>query len=302
MVKKLSAFIILTLFFSVFSLWADSADAARFGGGRSFGSRPSYQRSMPAPASPQRSYQTPNQQSSPYRTSPFGGARGLFGGLLMGTLLGSLFFGGGFHGIGMIDFLIFGFLIFLLMRFLRSRRTSYQTGGYGGGGYTQQQYGEQPGAQGGMGSGPGNIWDSLRGSEGRTEASDMPGPEVPAGFDSEEFLKGAKAAYVKLQEAWDRRDLNEIRHFASREVYEEIRSQAEHDPTPSKTELLMINARLMEAKQAENETIATVFFDVLMREGGPNEPPRQVREVWHFSCDQAQKTFWVVEGIQQVDN
>jgi len=46
---------------------------------------------------------------------------------------------------------------------------------------------------------------------------------------------------------WTRRDLEDIRRFASREVWEEIARQAQEDPRPGKSEILLVNARVLEA-------------------------------------------------------
>ena len=77
-----------------------SADAARMGGGRSFGSQPSMRAPAPrpAPAQPytqQRPMQQPRPMNQPAQQRGgmgFGG--GLLGGLLAGSVLGSLFGGG----------------------------------------------------------------------------------------------------------------------------------------------------------------------------------------------------------------
>ena len=94
------------------------ADAARIGGGRSFGGRPSmsqpFTRSLPSNPSSSfnRQAQRPGQQmanaASPAGRGLFGGMGGMLGGLLAGSLLGSLLFGGGFHGGGFLDIIIIG--------------------------------------------------------------------------------------------------------------------------------------------------------------------------------------------------
>ena len=40
------------------------------------------------------------------------------------------------------------------------------------------------------------------------------------------FLKGAKAAYTRLQASWDARDMEDLRHFTSQEVFAEVEAQA----------------------------------------------------------------------------
>ena len=88
----------------------DTADAARLGGGRSFGSRPSMSQPAQAPSAMQRQSTQQRQQAAqaqqPQRKGFLGGMGGLLGGLLAGSLIGSLLFGGGFSGGGIMDILL----------------------------------------------------------------------------------------------------------------------------------------------------------------------------------------------------
>ena len=91
---------------------------------------------------------------------------------------------------------------------------------------------------------------------------------IPADFDQADFMKGARIMYNRLQAAWDKRDLADIRQFTSDEVYEEIRRQAQESPTPGKTELLLVNPRLLEVRDVDGRRVASVLYDVMMREDG----------------------------------
>ena len=271
------------------------AEAARLGGGKSFGSSPSYQRSTPAPSpsptSPQMSPTQPTPQRPVASPAPsmMGRWGGMLGGLLMGGLIGSLLFGGGhaWGGPGMLDLLIIGGGLFLLYRFIRARRAT-----------------AVPAAAGSMSfdSNPSHSW----GESGHAPAAEptMSGaeePNLPPGFDAEEFLKGAKIMYTRLQASWDKRDMEDIRQFVSPEVLSEIQKQAQEDPKLGKTELLLINPRILEAREVATKTVVSVFYDVMMRENR-TEMAKQVREVWHFSRDSRKPDdFWVLEGIQQVE-
>jgi predicted lipid-binding transport protein (Tim44 family) len=277
-------------------LWHDTAEAARLGGGKSFGSRPSYQRSAPAPSSSPTSPQMrPGQPAQPGPVagptpSPMGRWGGMLGGLLMGGLIGSLLFGGGhaYGGPGLLDLAILGGGLFLLFRFLRARRMAA----------------ESPATSGPMSfdRGPAQEWGSSSYDPSSEPVSTgVEQPSIPAGFDQKEFLKGAKAIYTRLQASWDKRDLDDIRQFASPEVFEEIQRQVQQDPNPGKTELILINPRILEVRDIDGRTVASVLYDVMMRENR-DEMTKQVRELWHFSRDANKPdAFWVLEGIQQVE-
>jgi predicted lipid-binding transport protein (Tim44 family) len=126
-------------------------------------------------------------------------------------------------------------------------------------------------------------------------------PAIPPGFNSEEFLKGAKAAYNRLQDSWNKRDLEDIRLFTSPEVWEEIKRQVMEEPDGGKTEIILVNAKLLEVNSEGDDTVASVYFDVLMRESAEEQRPKQVREVWHFSKKEVSDSFWRLEGIQQME-
>ena len=272
-------------------LFQEAAEAARLGGGRSFGSRPSYQRSAPAPSPTQPGVAQQPRQNPTTAPGAMGGRwGGMLGGLLMGGLIGSLLFGGGgMGGPGLLDLLVIGGGLFLLMRFLRARRMATQPA---------------PGAAAPFHarSAPQGWGESGTVPIDEPPAPELQAPSLPPGFDAEEFIQGAKAIYARLQASWDKRDLEDIRSFASPEVFAEIRQQAEDDPQPGKTQLLLVNARLLEVRQVDGREIAAVLYEVMMREGTEERQAKQVREIWHFGRDAAAAgSHWVLEGIQQVE-
>jgi predicted lipid-binding transport protein (Tim44 family) len=72
--------------------------------------------------------------------------------------------------------------------------------------------------------------------------------------------------YVRLQTAWDKRDLDDIRQFTSAEVFTVIQQQVQEDPAPGKTELLLITPRIIDVRDTDHQTIVAVLFDVMLRE------------------------------------
>ena len=288
------------------------ADAARLGGGRSFGGSSSMSRPAPMPRTPsgstfqQQPGSTLNRQATAgaATASRFGGMGGLFGGLLAGSLLGSLFMGHGFAGGGgLLDIVIIGLVIYFVVRFLRRRRDTSPDAQNPYAGRTDAGYGNPTyGNTGRPHAGAGSAWDNLR-SAGAAATRNYDEPQsdaIPADFDREEFLRGAKMAYVRMQESWDKRDLDDIAQFATSAVLDVLRTQLAEEPTPTTTELLMVNASLMEVRNEGDKQRAAVFFDVLMREDPRAAQPEQVREVWHFVRPLDGAESWRLDGIQQV--
>ena len=321
--KKIGTILGLAALFMLLIL--SLAEAARLGGGRSFGSRSTYSRSYTKPVAPSSSSSTqaPAQVAQPRPTTPLPAAApqpsffsrfgmGL-GGLMVGGLIGSMLFGGGLGGggIGFLDILLIGVIIFFAVKLLRRRKAAQDDSTSAG-----QDAGQAPPPPTDIRSRAEQSWDALRspseagGAGGFGAAAAQPEaqseaevlPTVPPGFNVPEFLEGAKTVYARLQHSWDRRDLDDIALFTTPEVLAEIRRQAEVDPKPSKTELLLINARLLEFREEPRDTVTSVYFDVLLREDVTEDRPKQIREVWHFSRPTGNlEANWRLEGIQQLE-
>lgn len=277
----------------------DTADAARLGGGRSFGSRPSMSQPAQAPSAMQRQSTQQRQQvaqaQQPQRKGFLGGMGGLLGGLLAGSLIGSLLFGGGFSGGGIMDILLLGILLFVGLKLFARARSKAQPAPAGAG--NAPMGGMEPPLQRNDTAASG--WDTLSGQNNAYNSQPEVVIPMPADFDAEEFLRGAKMAYNRLQAAWDSRDLNDIAQFASPAVMDAVRQQLAEETEPSKTEILLVNAQLLSVVNEDKEQRAQVYFDVLMRERPDQPTPSNVREIWHFVRELDGGT-WKLDGIQQV--
>lgn len=286
------------------------AEAARFGGGRSFGGSSGFSRSFNSSSIPKSSVTNPaGAQRQP---GALAGATarpalgGMLGGLLAGTLLGSLLSGHGFAGGGMLDILILGFAVYLLFKFLGRRRmgTPAQTSSSGlrmplpdPDPQTRNAH-QRNSAQGD------NFWSNL-GNSGSAASSDTTGGtagvSVPQGFDVADFMDGAKVLYTRMNTSWDRRDLDDIAVFSTQPFMQEIREQAQESPNPERTEIILVNASLVDVIREAGRETASVYFDVTLREQGAAKPA-QVREVWHFVRAVDSKEMWKLDGIQQVED
>ncbi|XPV77273.1 MAG: TIM44-like domain-containing protein [Desulfovibrio sp.] len=313
---KRAFFIFFVALISATLMSADLSFAKRMGGGKSFGRSSSFSKSSTQSKSVNQSKSTSQQKKGGFFNRP---GMGLLGGLLAGTMLGSLLGGGGFMGPGLFEMLIIGGLIYLAFRFFSSRKK----GGTGQQAtpYRDAKYESNPGQQKPQAdrfqqaeqawqrfdSKPQQAPSSSSSSSSTggfgVSADDMQGPEInlPAGFDAEDFVKGAKAIYTRLQAEWDKRDLSDISQFCTPEVVSNIEQQMKEDPQPSTTEILLVNARLLEVKQEGAATVATVYYDVMMREDANSSQPEQVREVWHFER-YSEAEMWKLAGIQQLED
>jgi predicted lipid-binding transport protein (Tim44 family) len=267
------------------SMAAVDADAARFGGGRSIGKqRDMTQQAQPkAPAQQQQAPATPQQQ-------PGGMSKwlGPLAGLALGAGLAALFLNNGMAGI-LAGLLLLGLIVaavFFVFRALRGR-SSPQPVQYAGAGAagnaplpSQQLYGG--------GAAPGSVAATTAGAT-----------RWPAGFNADEFARQAKLNFVSMQDASDRRDLSTMREFLTPELYREIEADIHaQGHAPQKTEVVTLNADVLDVATEGDLYVVSVRFSGLIRENA-GEDPHAFSEVWHLEKPVSGHSGWIVSGIQQ---
>lgn len=125
---------------------------------------------------------------------------------------------------------------------------------------------------------------------------------IPAGFDTEGFLKSAKGNFVSLQAAWDKSDINALRVMMTDSMLKEIQAQlAErevHTGGPvNLTEVVMIEAQLLGIEDLGDAYMASVEFSGMIREE-PSSGPSPFREVWNMTKSKSGNSGWLVAGVQ----
>lgn len=125
---------------------------------------------------------------------------------------------------------------------------------------------------------------------------------TPAGFDTNAFLDDVKRRYMDLQQAWDARDFAEIRGLTTDKVFAEIQDQLKSSTQINHTDVLKLDADLLEIRELNSEFEAVVLFDTIMREDDAGQA-NQVREVWHFIKSKSGfNAQWMLDGIQQLED
>ncbi len=125
---------------------------------------------------------------------------------------------------------------------------------------------------------------------------------VPADFDTEGFLRSAKANFVSLQAAWDKSDVNALRVMMTDTMLKEIQAQlAErevHTGGPvNLTDVVMIEAQLLGIEDTGADYMASVEFSGMIREE-PSAGPSPFREVWNMTKPKSGNGGWLVAGVQ----
>lgn len=272
----------LSLFFVAlvsFGLAVQDADAKRFGGGGNVGKqRSSTTQQSATPAKPA---QAPAAAPAP---APSGASKwlGPLAGLAAGGLLASMFMGGGLGGAmgGILMALAIAAGVFFLIRMLRKPQPQVQRMQYAG-------MGEQTVA-------------GMVNTGGGATAIPVAASTRPAWFEDEPFLREAKKHFLRLQDDYDRSDLNDIREYVTPEMFAEINMQIrERGTQPNKTEVVTLNASMQDVVTEGDWVIASVRFDGMIREeaGAAAEP---FNEIWHIQKSQSQaNATWLISGIQQ---
>jgi len=145
------------------------------------------------------------------------------------------------------------------------------------------------------------MWGHLSSDKPDVPAQEEPQAKSVGGFDESEFLEGAKLFFSRFQQTNDSRDFENLKVFLSDEVYADAVLEAQKSTTPSRTEIMLLNARVMEVKTEGGQTRATVFYDGQMRKGAQGEQTEHIRAVWEFSRDDTvENGLWKLDKINKV--
>lgn len=310
------AFVALIVAVMTLSVGISTVEAKRLGGGGSIGKQSSSaSRQAQSPAPMQQNQAAAAKPAVPAAAPAAAAAKpsmwkGLLGGALLGLGLGALLshFGLGGALASMISTILTVALIalaimFVIRLFRRKQEASQPTPAWAGaapqasdnGSATPQigsmlKTGEAPAAapQGGFGGGFGN-------------AEAVPAYGVPAGFDTVGFVRNAKTYFIRLQAAWDKADINDIREFTTPEMFAELRLQIqERGAASNQTDVVSLDAEVLGVETVGNDYLASVKFFGFIKED-PTASPAQFAEIWNLSKPAAGQGGWVLAGIQQLD-
>jgi len=121
---------------------------------------------------------------------------------------------------------------------------------------------------------------------------------LPADFDAAAFARIAKTIFIRLQAANDAADLNDLRAFTTPELFASLRLDLqERGVAPQRTDVVTLNAELLDFAQEAERQIVSVRFHGLIREeaDGGSEP---FDEVWHMVRPNDDSRSWAIAGIQ----
>lgn len=269
---------LLTIALTCLALFSTAAEAKRLGGGSSFGKS----RSIPS----QQYRKAPDVAPAPMQAPVSNRSKwlGPLAGLAIGAGLGAML-GGGMGGMGggvssiLMMLALAGGVMFLVSKFKKSQ--------------------QQPDLQY-AGGNTFNTPDTVqRPSYSGSGCANGTSANIPADFPIDSFIRNSKASFIRLQAANDRKDLSDIREYTTPEVFAEISMQMqERGNVAQQTDVLTINAELLEVANDGDYTIASVRFTGQLSEN--NNTPENVDEIWHIQkYTKEENAAWLLAGIQQ---
>jgi predicted lipid-binding transport protein (Tim44 family) len=230
-------------------------------------------------------------QAQPKR-SWMGPIAGLAAGLGLAALASHFGFGEELASMLMIGLLVMAVMVAIGF-IMRKRASAQQPAMAGAGGFQYSASGlDQPAP-------------TTRGHESSlpsygTAASVTTGANIPADFDTAGFVRNAKIQFIRLQAANDAGNLDDIREFTTPEMFAEAKmSIEERGPAPQETDVIKIDAEVIEVAEEENRYVVSVRFNGLIRED-KNGPEELIDEVWHLVKPREGKGGWLLAGIQQM--
>jgi predicted lipid-binding transport protein (Tim44 family) len=313
--KRLLAILAMVLTVGLSTMVMDAEAAKRMGSGKSMGTqRQATPDKAPAAATPSAAA-TPGAgaAASPSR-SWMGPVAGLAAGLGLAALASHMGFGDELASMVMMGLLAAAVMVAIGF-WMRKRAASKQSttarpnglqyasvgsgaardaGDMAGQNVTAYKVSMPAGGRGAVGAG---IGSSIGADIGANSGS---ANRIPADFDTASFERNAKVNFIRLQAANDARDLDDIRQFTTPEMFAELKLEmAERGTAPQKTEVVDIQAEVVEVTEDADRYLVSVRFVGAIR-AGTQEPEESFDEVWHLMKLRQGNSGWVLSGLQQM--
>ncbi|WP_409420856.1 TIM44-like domain-containing protein [Pseudaeromonas sp. ZJS20] len=268
---------------------ATTAEAAKFGGSKSFGK--SYRT---APSQPKAQSLTSNKAAT---ATPQRNRSGLMGGLLGGLLAGGLFAwllgSGAFEGLQFMDMLLMAGIAFVLFKLFRSMTQKRQQA-------MSPAYGAQAGPFGQPSAfEPTQAFESTGSASGGSATQDGVPFDLPPGFDAQAFVNEARDHYRQLQQAWNQNDLAKMAEYVSPELFAALQAERAKYAGEQFTEVQFVDAELVRAHYDSQQAELSVRFSGRYRDSQSQEE-FPIQEIWHLErrLDEPGRP-WLIVGLEE---
>lgn len=119
-------------------------------------------------------------------------------------------------------------------------------------------------------------------------------------FDVEGFEQIAKRVFIRLQAANDARDQADLRRFTTPQMYAVIQQELLDRKGEQRTDVLQLQAQVVERAEEQGQQIVSVRFSGLIREQS-DAAASNFDEVWHLVRPLDGSQEWAIAGIQSLN-
>jgi predicted lipid-binding transport protein (Tim44 family) len=124
---------------------------------------------------------------------------------------------------------------------------------------------------------------------------------LPAGFDAAGFERIAKMIFIRLQAANDEANVEDIRKFTTPELFASLKLDLqERGNAQQQTDVMQLDAELVDAQQEASQWVASVRFSGLIREES-EAGAQPFNELWHLVKPTDDSREWAIAGITPLD-
>jgi predicted lipid-binding transport protein (Tim44 family) len=122
---------------------------------------------------------------------------------------------------------------------------------------------------------------------------------LPSGEEAAALERAAKLIFIRMQAANDSANLDDLRQFATPEMFANFRLDLQdRQGAAQQTDVVQLNAQLVDVAQENGQQIVSVRFHGLLREDR-NAPTQPFDETWHLVKPLDGSREWAIAGIAQ---
>lgn len=302
MIKKYFSTLVLCMSVTALGMASLDAEAKRLGGGRPAG----MQRQAPAQPANNATPQAPKQAAAPSPATPaapaaapgkrswLGPIAGLAAGLGIAALMSHFGMGealGNFMTMALLALVAMFAIRWVMGRMRGAAPAGPQLAGAGA-----------PANASAWQNTPAPVAEAPLQRDALAPAAAISGADATAalGTDNASFERIAKMIFVRMQAANDAADLEDLRKFTTPELFASLRLDLqERGEAKNQTDVVQLNATVVDTAQEGTQQIVSVRFDGLIREdlGGAANP---FAEIWHLVKPQDGSRDWAIAGIAPI--
>ena len=144
-------------------------------------------------------------------------------------------------------------------------------------------------------------WDSVAVPAGFTEKIEH---AIQAHHEEDRLVAEVRNCFIEMQRAWDSADITRLRAMLTPDMAhllgERLLERESQGASAQDTEIIVLEARLLNQEQTDTQRMASVEFSGMVRES-PTQAPTPFRELWDMVQPRhTDSARWLVAGVQSL--